>query len=72
MFARRDHAIARMQRQIENDQQEKKKQTEMMWRGVKDRSSHHAQLRRRSEDLTNALLEAGLIIDMLMATRIVI
>ncbi|WGD50077.1 hypothetical protein QA641_31245 [Bradyrhizobium sp. CB1650] len=71
MFARRDSAIARMQRQIEDDQCEKKKQTEKMWTGVKDRSPHHAELHQRSRNLTNARFASGLIIDMLMATRIV-
>ena len=72
MFARRDNAIARMQRQIENEQREDKKQTETKWTGVKDRSPHHAELRQRSGNLTNAHFEPGLIIDTLMATRIVI
>jgi hypothetical protein len=47
MFARRDNAIARMQRQIENEQRNEKKQTEKIWTGVKDRSPHHAELRQR-------------------------
>jgi hypothetical protein len=71
MFARRDNAIARMQRQIENEQREKTKQTETIWTGVKDRSPHHAELRQRSRNLTNAHFKSGLIIDTLMATRIV-
>jgi hypothetical protein len=37
MFTRRENAIAQMQREIENDRREKKKQTEMTWTDVKDR-----------------------------------
>jgi hypothetical protein len=47
MFAYRDNAIARMQRQIENERCEKTKQTAKIWTGVKDRSPHHAELRQR-------------------------
>ncbi|MEH2492185.1 hypothetical protein [Bradyrhizobium sp. AZCC 2230] len=72
MFARRDNAIDRMQRQIENEQREAKKQTGTIWTVVKDRSPHHAELHWRSGNLTNAHFESGLIIDVLMATRIVI
>jgi hypothetical protein len=68
MFAYRDNAIARMQRQIENERREKKQQAEKIWTDVKDYSPHHVELRQRSRNLTNAHFASGLIIDMLMAT----
>jgi len=68
MFAHRDNAIARMQRQIENERREKTKQTEKIWTDVKDHSLHHVELRQRSRNLTNAHFASGLIIDTLMAT----
>ena len=72
MFARGDNAMAQMKREIENEQQNEKKQTDKIWTRVKDRSPHHAELHQRSRNLTNAHFKSGLIIDTLMATRIVI
>ena len=72
MFARGDNAMAQMKRQIENEQQNEKKQTDKIWTRVKDHSPHHAELHQWSRNLTNADFKSGLIIDTLMATRIVI